>query len=111
MEFNWIMSPLTQYALMAAGLAGSIGLWFHTQGQLRALDAAIREYRANLETAKLFQRADPLPAAGADQAELTLTRRSQILRMHRRGESVETITAALQIPRNEVDLMLKLNRG
>ena len=39
---------------------------------------------------------------------LNLTRRAQALRMHRRGESVETIAAALSAPRNEIDLLLKL---
>jgi hypothetical protein len=29
--------------------------------------------------------------------------------MRRRGESVESITAALCVPRNEIELLLKLN--
>jgi hypothetical protein len=39
---------------------------------------------------------------------LNLTRRTQALRMHRRGESVQTIAAALSAPSNEIELLLKL---
>jgi hypothetical protein len=40
--------------------------------------------------------------------ELNLTRRAQALRMQRRGESPATIAAALRLPRNEIDLLLKI---
>jgi hypothetical protein len=40
---------------------------------------------------------------------LNLTKRAQALRMHRRGESVPTIAAALQSPHNEIDLLLKVH--
>jgi hypothetical protein len=39
---------------------------------------------------------------------LNLTRRTQALRMRRRGESVESIAAALAAPRNEIELLLKV---
>jgi hypothetical protein len=40
--------------------------------------------------------------------ELNLTRRAQALRMRRRGETPATIAAALRVPRNEIDLLLKI---
>jgi hypothetical protein len=41
---------------------------------------------------------------------LNLSKRSQALRLHRRGESPEKIAAELQLPRQEVDLLLKVHR-
>lgn len=41
---------------------------------------------------------------------LSPPRRTQALRMHRRGESPEQIAAALGIPRAEVELLLKAHR-
>jgi hypothetical protein len=48
------------------------------------------------------------PTAG--QQALNLNKRGQVLRMRRRGENPETIAAALAIPRNEVDLLLKVHQ-
>jgi hypothetical protein len=54
------------------------------------------------------------PAAPLDPAlprpGLNLSKRSQALRQHRRGESAEKIAAELQLPRQEVDLLLKVHR-
>jgi DNA-binding NarL/FixJ family response regulator len=41
---------------------------------------------------------------------LNLSKRSQALRMHRRGESPEQIAIALEIPLQEVDLLIKVHR-
>jgi hypothetical protein len=41
---------------------------------------------------------------------LNLGKRSQVLRMHRNGEAAERIAAALEIPRQEVDLLIKVHR-
>jgi hypothetical protein len=40
---------------------------------------------------------------------LNLNKRGQILRMRRRGERPETIAGALSLPRNEVELLLKVH--
>jgi hypothetical protein len=48
------------------------------------------------------------PTAG--QQALNLNKRGQVLRMRRRGENPETIAAALSMPRNEVDLLLKVHQ-
>ncbi len=41
---------------------------------------------------------------------LNLTKRSQALRMHRRGETPPQIAAALNIPSQEVELLIKVQR-
>jgi hypothetical protein len=51
------------------------------------------------------------PVAGTTpRAALNLSKRSQALRLHRRGESPEKIAAALEIPRQELELLLKVHR-
>jgi hypothetical protein len=44
------------------------------------------------------------------RAGLNLTNRSQVLRLHRRGESSQQIAGMLEIPRQEVELLLKVHR-
>ena len=41
---------------------------------------------------------------------LNLSKRSHALRMHRRGEGAEQIATALDLPRQEVELLLKVHR-
>jgi hypothetical protein len=50
----------------------------------------------------------PLP--GLPKPGLNLSKRSHALRMHRRGEGAEQIASALELPRQEVDLLLKVHR-
>ncbi len=47
---------------------------------------------------------------GIPKPGLNLSKRSQALRMHRMGEPPERIAAALEIPRQEVELLLKVHR-
>jgi hypothetical protein len=59
----------------------------------------------------------PRPAAAepahhpAPALSLNLNKRSQALRMHRRGDPPEAIASALHLPRNEVELLLKVHRS
>ena len=50
------------------------------------------------------------PLRGLPKPGLNLNKRSHALRMHRRGEGAEQIAAALELPRQEVDLLLKVHR-
>ena len=47
---------------------------------------------------------------GLPKPGLNLNKRSQALRMHRHGEGAEQIAYALDLPRQEVDLLLKVHR-
>jgi len=66
-----------------------------------ALSGALAEMQKEASETELRKAA---PLSG-----LNLTKRAQALRMHRRGESVSTIAAALQSPRNEIELLLKVD--
>lgn len=48
--------------------------------------------------------------SGVPRAGFNLSKRSQALRMHRRGEAPEQIASALDLPRQEVELLLKVHR-
>jgi hypothetical protein len=41
---------------------------------------------------------------------MNLSKRSQALRLHRRGETTDQIASEMQLPRQEVDLLLKVHR-
>jgi hypothetical protein len=49
--------------------------------------------------------ASPTPRAG-----LNLTKRSQVLRMHRKGDPPDQIAKTLEVPLQEVDLLIKVHR-
>ena len=50
------------------------------------------------------------PSPSVLRIGLNLNKRSQVIRLHRRGDSPTQIAAALEVPRQEVDLLLKVHR-
>ena len=54
--------------------------------------------------------AQPPSAPGGVRPALNLSKRSQALRMHRRGESPDRIASELDIPPQEVELLIKVQR-
>jgi hypothetical protein len=127
MNLEWILSPLAIYAAVALTLVISAGLWVgakvetarlkrtlqDTRKELAASDEARKTLAAkvnDLEGAINRLAEEPVaPLPGPVRNSINLTKRAQVLRMRRRGESVESITAALCVPRNEIELLLKLN--
>jgi hypothetical protein len=117
-DLNWITSPVAIYATIGTSLAGCLAVILAFNAELskvirdaersgEATARQVKEMEEDLEQVRLAlgkAASRPSPAAG-----MNLTRRAQALRMHRRGESVETITATLGTPRNEVELLLKLS--
>ena len=82
----------------------------HTQAQQ---NAALEQMRASLEDLSVQVRdlqATPSAAAPSYRAGLNLSKRSQALRMHRRGEPAGQIATALEIPHQEVELLIKVHR-
>jgi hypothetical protein len=76
---------------------------------LQRLAGEVGEMRGRLEER---EPADSTPARWVTEGgAINLNRRGQILRLHRRGEGVPEIAAALQVSRGEVELMLKLHGG
>jgi hypothetical protein len=118
MHLEWILNPLTQYGMLAAGLIACLALFLavklevcamrqRAQESRDALAAQVREMESALGHIRQSV-TDIEERPGAVTPGLNLTRRTQALRMYRRGESVQTIAAALSAPRNEIELLLKL---
>jgi len=118
MYLDWILNPLAQYGMLAAGLMACLTLFLAVKREMGAVRQRAQESRDTL-AAQVQQMESALEhirksvtdmeeRPGAVNPGLNLTRRVQALRMHRRGESAETIAAALSAPRNEIDLLLKL---
>jgi hypothetical protein len=112
MSFEWIQNPLTLYAVVALALVGSLALFVSAKleagDQRRILAKRIDEVQSSL--AKLSTESPPLAVPPAlTRQSINLTKRTQALRMRHRGEPIESITAALQVPKNEVELLLKVN--
>ena len=84
-----------------AGQAQSEAALRALRESLNALAAQLREVQE--QPALMVAPAVPKPG-------LNLSKRSQALRMHRRGDSPEQIAAALDVPVQEVELLLKVHR-
>jgi hypothetical protein len=117
--------PLAPYALTAAGCI--LGLFFllsfekemhrfksqagrrktGDQAAARDLNAQLQQLNQRLQDAE--ERAGILVAQPSPKTSLNLNRRTQILRMSRRGERIENIAASLSVPRREVELLLKIH--
>jgi len=124
MNLDWILSPLTSYALVAVALAACIACFISTKSEVhrlrRAATASQDELKQKIEqmesAVSSIGRHQPEPQvievpvrpAAAVRPSLNLTRRTQALRMRRRGESIESIAAALSTPRNEIELLVKV---
>jgi DNA-binding NarL/FixJ family response regulator len=75
------------------------------QTQFQAIASASE---TKTETERLPIPAEILP--GVPKSSMNVTRRSQALRLHRKGDSTEQIAAALEVPRQEVDLLVKIHQ-
>ncbi|HSW50527.1 MAG TPA: hypothetical protein VLH09_10145 [Bryobacteraceae bacterium] len=126
MSWDWVLHPALQLGLQAAGLALCLHLFLSAKqearrgdrraaehrrkvdGALQSVEQAVEQIRSGLaEVSELATKlVEPPPAASG----LNLTKRSQALRMHRRGESPEHIAAALAMPLGEVELLLKVEQ-
>jgi hypothetical protein len=75
---------------------------------LEALRTTVEALAAQIHDVQSHPPVAALP--GLPKPGLNLNKRSQALRMHRRGEAAEQIASALELPRQEVDLLIKVHR-
>jgi hypothetical protein len=121
MHLEWILNPALSYAMTATGMALCLYLFVSLKRDLRTCEARSMKKLAALETEwnakmenlderwkELSQISDLLVAPAPPRSGLNLSKRSQALQMFRRGETPQDISAALSIPRNEVELLVKV---
>jgi hypothetical protein len=117
MRLDWILSPMAQYALLALAMAGCLALFVSMKREIARVRRSVKASNdtavssaATLaaELAVIRKDRETIEPVSLTGQELNLTRRAQALRMRRRGETPATIAAALRVPRNEIDLLLKI---
>ena len=121
-----LLIPLMPLALLAAGLLTSIYLFVtlkcelqkgkarlkrdlaRTEVENRDLKRRIEDLSLRLEDAE--DRAGVLVPPAPPKSGLNLGRRTQVIRMWRRGDRPDTIATSLNLPKNEVELLLKVHQ-
>ena len=113
--------------LLLAGVLFSVLTLWRAQSLLRAARSETRDPQAAMQPAigVLQERLEALQnqveesrrypptiatVPGPPRSALNLEKRSQALRMHRRGETPPQIAAALEVPRQEIELLLKVHQ-
>ena len=123
MRLEWILHPVMTYAVIAVGLSLCLFLFVSLKRDLGACEARVGKKLAALEAdwqakmerlderwAELSQVSNLLIPPPPPRSGLNLSKRSQALQMHRRGEAPPEIAATLAIPQNEVELLIKVQR-
>ena len=110
--------PLVLYGILTLSAISLLYAWV-VNAKLRTFVRESRARREELE-GRLRRITEEAAVQNAPQEaaarlclpgrSLHLNQRGQALRMRNRGEKPETISAALGIPRNEVDLMFKVQQ-
>ena len=121
MHLEWLLNPAAPYAAVAIGMVVCLFLFVSLKRDLRAcesrsmkkLEAMETDWNAKMEILaerweELSHISGLLVAPAPPRSGLNLTKRSQALQMFRRGETPQDISAALSIPRNEVELLVRV---
>ena len=125
----WLLQPLVCYALLAAGLGLCLHLFVTLKVEVRAqsrrrladeqqvhnLESALREAhlavdRLESDLREVERQTGMLVAPAPARSGLNLSKRTQVLRMHRAGQDGAGIADALGLPRGEVELLIKVHR-
>lgn len=102
-----LFAPFYARALASDMGQGMCDLQSRPQSALQATEARVAEMSAVARDRDLQPGVSMYPARL--RPGLDLTTRSQVLRLHRHGESAENIARVLEVPRQEVDLLLKVH--
>ena len=118
--------PLAPYLLIALNSILCLFFFLCLENEIRLLkrrtvrpgkvqDRAAQDLKAKLEELSLRvhdaeERMGMVVLPPTPKASFNLNKRTQAIRMSRRGEPSENISAALCIPRKEVELLLKVHR-
>lgn len=122
MNLDWILSPFTLYVLCAVCLGGSLLLWvsfkkelhietYRTRKSYDHIQASLQELAASVEMVRHSRElAGPVLQASWLTAEINRDRRQAALQMCHQNEPAAAIAAAVHLPGNEIELLLKIDR-
>ena len=97
-----------QLILLGLGLAAVLGLFLKLRSEMKA-QARLNEERYETVLAQLREAAQPAPES-MPTSGMNLNKRTQAVRLLRRGEDVGHIAAALGLPRGEVELLIRVQQ-
>lgn len=80
------------------------------KGDLRSAELRTAELKGRIDELRKDLETLPLPVAASPPAAMNLNKRTQALRMVRLGEGPEHVAAALNLPRKEVELLVKVQK-
>src|SRR5579864_2216426 len=112
---NYLLTVGT-YAMLASGCVICLCVFLSLKSEIRKLRArlsnrdvktALEDMSTRLQEAE--ERAGMLVAPAPLRSGLNLNKRTQVIRMSRRGERTESIAASLSLPRRQVELLLKVH--
>ena len=125
---QYLLHPLLNYALTALGLGLCLYLFMTLKVEIRrllpgrvedqqrveALESALAEARLTVQQLEndlreVERQTGMLVAPAPARSGLNLSKRTQVLRLHRSGESSAAIATSLGLPRGEVDLLIKVH--
>jgi hypothetical protein len=104
------------FALIASGCVVCLCVFLALKGEIRKLRSRMANQDLNVQMEGMNsrlrdaeERAGMLVAPAPIRSGLNLNKRSQVIRMSRRGERADAIAASLSLPRRQVDLLLKVH--
>jgi hypothetical protein len=115
----WVLPAGAAAIVFVSGIAVCLFVLYRSKAMAEATGHHAAAARAELEqrleamsaqVEELRQEPAPVALPLPPKPGFNLTKRAQALRMHRRGDSPEQIAAALDVPCQEVELLLKVNR-
>jgi hypothetical protein len=106
------------YAFQAASSIVCLVVFLSLKRELHELRSRVTKLdftlRLDAMNTRLHEAEERVSAPGAPppaRRSMNLSKRSQVVRLSRRGEPVETIAATLGLPRREVELLLKVHQA
>ncbi len=99
-----MIHSLIQYALLVFGLMGSLALFLSMKREIR-----IHAYKTAIRMAEIAAQ-QPVFVAALPRSGMNASKRVQAMRMLRRNEDISHISAALGVPRKEVELLIRVQQ-
>jgi hypothetical protein len=103
---------IVQYAILAAGLIGSLALFVSMKREFHR-NAAMHRKEMDELTRKLNQApaaVEPVFIAPEPRSGLNVSKRVQAMRLLRRNEDVSHVAAAMGVTRREVELLIRVQK-
>jgi hypothetical protein len=114
MQFSLTSEQISHFIPLVVSYAVIVGLFVKNRHDLKRIRTETAGGVSNLSLEvqgirESVRQMEECPVATSKGQSLNLTKRAQVLRMYRRGETVLGIAAALRTPPAEVQLVLKLH--